>query len=165
MIEARPARFEDWQDIEHVLLRLSSSRFSAWLSCNRQETQYFLMHSLCLPQSVGLLVEHWDGEPIGLCALLLVDSPRAGVPGIGVARHGFIHSVFVDPCTVKGARVPSEAGHVMMEAIENWCKERGAGYVYGNVRMDGHFEALHKKFGMIRQHMVVGKEIGGNHGQ
>lgn len=160
MIEARPARFEDWPDIEHILLRLSSSRFSAWLSSSPQETQCFLMHSLMLPQSVGLLVEHWDGIPIGICALLLVDSPRAGVPGIGVARHGFIHSVFIDPTTIKGARVPSEAGTIMMDAIEKWCQERQANYVFGNVRMDGHFEALLKKFGMEKMHMVVGKLIG-----
>jgi hypothetical protein len=119
-----------------------------------------LVNSTIFP-SCGLLVLEWSGRLIGLAAMLLIDAPKPGVVGGQIQRHAFVHSVYIDSYLPDDPpiKVPGKAGEVMCLGMEQWGKNGGATYIYGNVRMDGNLGALYRKFGWSAQHYVVGKEF------
>lgn len=156
-----PAQLNHWEAIKGVAARLRDSRFSAFVGGEEAELEGFLVNSLTVPQAVGLLLLTMGDTPIGLAALIIVDCPKPGRLGtqVQVERHGFIHSVYIDPFFPDGSKVPGEAGQAMLLGVEQWCRARGAVYLYGNVRLDGRFGALWRKFGLSPQFGTVGKAI------
>ena len=155
------ASLDDWQDIKVLVHELQESRFSAILGADINGMECWLHNSKLFPQSVGLLLLRWEGRLVGLCALMAVDAPEPGSLGLGgnvrTQRHGFIHSVYIAPYADE--KVPQCAGQVLLKGIEQWARERGAVYLYGNVRLDGRFGALWRKFGLSPQHGVIGRAI------
>ena len=167
-ITAAPATIDDWPGIKACIARLRASRFSSYVSSTDQEAEGFFVNSRQFPDKVGFLILKWGAHVCGVVALLAIDAPKPGTIGVytELVRHCFIHSVYIDPWvpTLGGKRrIPMEAGKVFYEAIENWGRTRGATFIYGNVREDGHFDAFLRKFGLRVQHKVVGRVI--EHGQ
>ena len=153
-----PADLDDWTGLNEVRDRLEASKFSAYVSATRDELRALLCNSILLPHAVGLLVARYRTIACGMAALLLVQAPRPGTPGVATKPHGFIHSVYIDP-SVAGMMIPPAVGAAVFAGIEKWSRDRGADYVYGNVRLDGHFDALYRKYGLVKQHYVIGKEL------
>ena len=168
-ITAAPATIDDWLGIKACIARLRASRFSQYVSSTNQEAEGFFVNSRQFPDKVGFLILKWGDYVIGVVALLAIDAPKPGTIGVytELVRHCFIHSVYIDPWIPvdpgRRIQVPMEAGKVFYAAIENWGRVRGATFIYGNVREDGHFDAFFRKFGLRVQHKVVGRVI--EHGQ
>jgi hypothetical protein len=169
-VEAHCATLEDWLGIKSVVELLNAHpKFSKFLSCTVQDAQGWLVNSIAFPHSVGMLVVTYEAVVCGVAAVLAMETPLPGSAGVGKGpKHGFMHSVFIAPCVypwgvkdIGKLRIPSSAGLAMCEMIVKWTRERSCTYVYGNVRPDGHFDGLLRKYGFKVQHKVVGMELGG----
>lgn len=159
-INVATATLDDWQDIKVLVDQLSASRFTNIVGANRDEASGFLLNSLVAPDGVGFLMLRWMSELIGMAALMAINAPKPGTLGVYAQcqRHCFINSVYIRP-DIAGVKVPKEAGSHMLLGIEAWARARGAVWMYGNVRLDGRFGALWRKFGMAPQHGVAGKGV------
>lgn len=160
MIECRPAQLSDHSQLMELLERLQGSRFANYVSSTKQELEAYLLNSLQFPHQCVLLVSIWDGVLCGISAMMMVMPPSiARIPVVlEQDRHCFIHAAYIDP-GIKGNRVPLAVGKNQWETMKRWALDRGANFIYGNSRLDGHFDAWARRYGLIKQHVVIGTHL------
>lgn len=160
MVIVKDAGVEDWQALKHLHAKLQMDKARNYISCSLEELESFLLNSKLFPQ-VKLLVVEWDRRIAGLAAMMLIDAPQMGQTGVYAqrVRHVFIHAAYVPSWVGVKERVPREAGPKLWEAMEGWSKQMGACFIYGNVRLDGNFNAFERKYGLKKQHVVIGKNL------
>lgn len=171
-----PVGIDDWTDIRHLQKEFSETRFQDYISGTLEELETFYVKSRAWPERVGFLQVRWQEHLCGLAALLLVDAPQLGKSDKPVDRQCFIHSVYIAPKIVvfpayhgmvvgRTHRVPGYVGKVMCEGMVRWAKAPrpdglgGATKLFGNVRLDGNFGGFARKFGFLKTHSVVVKEL------
>lgn len=168
-----PVGIDDWPDIKHLQKDFEGTRFQNYVSGTLPELEAFYVRSRAWPEQVGFLQVRWNDHLCGLASLLLIDSPQLGSADRPVDRHCFIHSVYIAPkiteChgTAGGRthRVPGYVGKVMCEGMVRWAARLradgmgGATKLFGNVRLDGNFGGFARKFGFMKTHTVVVKDL------
>ena len=169
-VQVTRADIEDWPDIMNLRGYLTRSKAENYISADPESLKGFLHHAYTYPERVGLLLCWWKSDLVGMAAVLLVDQPVVTTPGVGVTRQAFIHSVYITPWVwdalkVEKISVPGYVGAEMSAGIDIWATSPrsdgggGARFIYGNVRLDGHFKAFSRKFGYERQSVVIGKSL------
>lgn len=158
------ADIDSWHDILRLREYVQDSRAINYISAEPEALKGFLHHSFTYPDRIAFLLCWWKEELIGMAAVLIVDQPVVSSPGVALNRQAFIHSVYIAPWIWDRSRVekipiPRYAGEEFCAGIEKWSRERGARYIYGNVRLDGNFNGFLRKFGFERQSVVVGKPL------
>lgn len=172
MITVRPAELNDWESLKDLHYKLQRDKARNYISCNINELEAFFLNSKLFPQ-VRLLVVDWQIRPgwntvVGLAAMMAIETPRMGDTGVYRNRviHCFIHAAYVPswviPDRMNKMRVPPEAGPELWKHMEEWARSVGACFIYGNVRLDGNFRAFEKRYGLKKQHIVIGKELKAN---
>ena len=163
-----PVSINDWPEIRDLQREFSKTRFQNYISGTLAELETFYVKSRAWPERVGFLQVRWMGHLCGLAALMLVDAPQLGNSENPVDRQCFIHSVYIAPrvqVLQSSTRVPAYVGKVMCEGMERWAKRPrpdglgGATKLFGNVRLDGNFGGFSRKFGFLKTHSVVVKDL------
>lgn len=153
----RPVELADWESLCKMVRFISlSPKFSKILAVDEAKMEVALVNSR-LPDKMSpirLQVVHSASKVVGYAIIYICQPPATDIPGclIGPSQC-FIHSMFVYPDAGK------EAGLVLIQGIEEFGKSFGAKLLYGNVRMDGHFGAIKRKYGMKPLYIAIGKEI------
>lgn len=169
VITIRPANVDDWERLKDLHFRLQTDKARNYISCSLSELESFLVNSKMFPQ-IHLLIVDWQIRPgwntiAGLAAMMAIEAPRMGDMGVyrGKVVHAFIHAAYVPsyviPDRMHKLKVPKDAGIELWKAMEGWARSIGACFIYGNVRLDGNFAAFEKKYGLKKQHIVIGKDI------
>jgi hypothetical protein len=157
----RLAALDDWTDIKSLWCRFQKSKATNYIHASLDDLGMYLVNGLVYPHQVALLVGEMDDSLISFCSICAVTNPQLSAPSLQPRYHGFIHSIYVESSLPSGDKVPRKAGMKFLEDIENWARERNCEYLFGNVRMDGSFNALYRKYGFEKTHLVISKKIGG----
>lgn len=169
VITIRAAGMDDWDRLKDLHFRLQTDKARNYISCSLPELESYFLNSKLFPQ-ITLMVVDWQIRPgwnavVGLAAMMLIDAPQLSQTGVYAkpVRHCFIHAAYVPswvmPDRMEKLKVPSECGPELWKAMEGWAKKHGACFIYGNVRLDGNFAAFEKKYGLKKQHVVIGKNL------
>lgn len=160
MIECRPARMSDYPGLIELLRRIQNSRFAKYLPSTEQELEAYLLNSLQFPMQCVLLVSLWEDVLVGITAMMMIMPPSVGrIPVVMEQdRQCFIHAAYIDP-GIKGRRVPLAVGTNQWETMKRWALDRGATFIYGNSRLDGHFDAWARRYGLTKQHVIIGTRL------
>lgn len=140
-------RLAEREDL-NTLFALDRACFRAGIAYSKAELKYFLFR----PHSISLVIEHESGEGGTSVAGFAVAEIRAE----GGRRAGHIVTIDVDP-----ARRRQGAGRLLMDALIERCRERGAALLRLEVAVDNDGAiAFYKLRGFVETGRIRGFYMG-----
>lgn len=157
--EVRVATINDWTAIK-ALAETVQPKAQKNIDINEHTLQQYLVNALAHPDHLSFLVlERVDDrngiEDRWVCGMMPVHiqpTPVLKAAGIPWSTPAFVPFVYIgcnDKC----------AGALMLHSLDEWCRQHGAQFVYGNVREDGPFQAWDKVYGFKVLHKTVYREV------
>jgi GNAT superfamily N-acetyltransferase len=159
------ATLDDWPDVKRLHQQYVKTKATAFIQADLKDLEAYLINSITRPDIIGFLLQRYAEKLVGMVSLQLVFNTQLSVLGLPPKPQTFIHAAYIKSTVrANGDNVPtpSYVGPVLLEAVEHWASERGAEWMFGNVRTDKRNVGFERKYGFELMHQLIGRRIGGN---